>query len=158
MIYRTGYSLKSSGTERYIQVETILAFYEQKFINTGKYLLFEDESFIGEINSLNNVWICTPLENFNEAEKEEILTSLKHLKLPEQEARPTEFGFGIDRAENITYCEVVLKNHLYDIWFDGAKVARLGQDQQRNWVQLSGNSIPTSIIEEISQRIEDHYS
>lgn len=158
MIYRTGYSLKSTGSERYIQIETILAFYEQKFMNTGKHLLFEDENYIGDITSFNNEWVCTGLTNFSEVEKDEILTFLKQYKSPEQESRSSEFGFGIEREDNITYCEVILKNHLYDIWFDGSKAGRITQDKQWKWVQLLGTAIPASVLKEISQRIEDHYS
>lgn len=72
MVYRTGFLLQKDDIERYIQVETILAFYKQQFINTGKHLLFEDQTFIGNATFSDDHCILNGFNNFDQTEKKDI--------------------------------------------------------------------------------------
>lgn len=57
MAYRTGYLLSINGFEKYLQIESILAYFEQQYISTGKHLLYEDETFIGNVTILDGQYV-----------------------------------------------------------------------------------------------------
>ena len=82
MVHRTGYLFKEGDNERYIQVETILIFYKQEFISTGKHLLFEDETFIGHITASDGEYVTKGLAVLSEQEKAELILFLTLSKPP----------------------------------------------------------------------------
>lgn len=157
MVYRTGYVLIQSDSEHYIQVETELTFYRQKFVSTGKYLLFEDEDFIGDFVIQERNWACTGMSRFSNEEKDEILAFIKTIKVHPKNCS-SSFGFGLQLDDNIIYCEIIVKHNVYEIWFDGVSVAKIYQDEQYNWLQVLGKPLPVAAINDIAKRIENHYS
>ena len=158
MVHRTGYLFKKGDHERYIQVETILIFYKQEFISTGKHLLFEDETFIGHITASDGEYVTKGLAVLSEQEKAELILFLTLFKPPLYDPPASQFGFGIERDGNLTYCEVVLKKDLYEIWYDAELIAKLYQDEHFRWKQFSGERLQPSIVREITDRIQAHYS
>jgi len=158
MVHRTGYLLKKAGGERYIQVETILIFYKQEFISTGKHLLFENEAFIGHITVSDGEYLAKGLAVLSEEEKAELIRFLMLFTPPLYDPPASQFGFGIELDENLTYCEVVLANDLYEIWYDAKLTAKLYQDEHFRWKQFSGERLQPSVVREITDRIEAHYS
>ncbi len=159
MIYRTGFTLNNKGDERYIQVETILAFYEQQFISTGKHLLFEDEVFIGNITKDNDKYTLRGFENFDDVAKSGIEKFLRELIVPHQQELVSAFGFGIQSADELMLCEVILKDKgIYTVWMNGSQVAELKQDNKWNWHQLTGEKLRPSLLREITERVEGYYN
>lgn len=158
MVYRTGLLLQKGSVERYIQVETILAFYKQQFINTGKHLLFEDETFIGNATLTNDQYSLNGFDNFDQAEKDNIRAFLKDIIVPNQQALPSAFGFGLQFKGELTYCEVILNAGLYEIWFNNINIAVLSQNVKCIWLQVSGEAMPISILRNITTRIENYYN
>lgn len=159
MIYRTGFILSNNGLERYIQVETILAFYEQQFISTGKHLLFEDEMFIGNVTLNNDVYTLRGFENFDAAAKADIESFLRKLTVPHQQELISAFGFGIQSADELIFCEVILKDKgTYTVWMNGSQIAELTQDSQCKWHQLTGEKLRPSVFREITERVEGYYN
>ncbi|GAA4919728.1 hypothetical protein [Mucilaginibacter defluvii] len=159
MIYRTGFTLNDNGIERYIQVETILAFYEQQFVNTGKHLLFEDEMFIGNVTLDNVAYTLLGFDNFDDAAKAAIKKFLKELIVPHQQELMSAFGFGIQSADELIFCEVILKDKgIYTVWMNGSQVAELTQDSKCNWQQLTGEKLRSSVFREITEKVEGYYN
>lgn len=157
MVHKTGYLLKTDG-ERYIQVETIFVFYRQAFICAGKHLLFEEETFMGNFTVSEGIYSFKGSKSLTEGQKAELIVYLKDIKPPVFDAHAPQFGFGIQLDENLTYCEVIVNNEFYEIWYDAKPVAKLYQDEQYNWMQVSGKDLPPNVVREITGRIEDHYS
>lgn len=153
MVHKTGYLLKNDG-ERYIQVETIFVFYRQAFVSAGKHLLFEEETYMGNFTVLDGAYTFKGSTVLTEGQKAELIAYLKDLKPPVFDAQPSQFGFGIELDGNLTYCEVILSNDLYEIWYDGKLVAKLYQDEWFTWIQASGEPLPPSVVGEITGRIE----
>ena len=157
MVHRTGYMLKGDG-KRYSQVETILLFYRQKFVSSGKHLLFENETFIGNLTVRDGENVFNGVATLTDEEKAELLVYLKAFMPPDCDAHAPQFGFGIQLEGNLTYCEVLQQNDLYEIWYDGKPVAELSQNEQFSWQQVSGQHLAPSVFREITERIEGHYS
>jgi hypothetical protein len=157
MIYRTGLLLKKYNVERYIQVETILAYYNQQYINTGKHMLYEDESFIGNIVVSGETCSFSGFIDFEQYEKDDIENFLKGLIIPVQQDLPSAFGFGLQLNTQLTYCEVILNGGLYEIWIDGVSIAVLTQNSKCNWLQVSGEIILPSVLRKITKQIENYY-
>jgi len=158
MIYRTGLLLRKHNIERYIQVETILAYYNQKYINTGKHLLYEDESFIGNIIVSDEACSFSGFIDFDQYEKDDIENFLNCLIIPVQPDLPNAFGFGLQQNDQLTYCEVILNGGLYEIWIDGVSIAILVQNSKCNWLQVSGAIILPSVLRRIIYQIESYYN
>jgi len=158
MVYRTGFLLQKDDIERYIQVETILAFYKQQFINTGKHLLFEGETFIGNVIFSDDHCILNGFDNFDQSEKKDIRAFLGTLIIPHQKALASAFGFGLQIKDKLVYCEVILNMGLYEIWFNGINIAVLSQNAKCIWLQVSGNALPPSILRDIKKGIEKYYN
>jgi hypothetical protein len=158
MVYRTGLLLQKESIERYIQVETILAFYKQQFINTGKHLLFEDETFIGNATLTNDQYTLNGFDKFDQEEKDNIITFLKVLVVPQQQALTSAFGFGLQFNGELIYCEVILNAGLYEIWFNNINIAVLSQNAKCIWLQVTGEALPLSILRHITKRIESYYN
>lgn len=158
MVYRTGLLLKKYNVERYIQVETILAYYKQQYINTGKHVLYEDESFIGNIIVSGETCSFSGFIDFKQYEKDDIENFLKCLIIPVQPDLPSAFGFGLQQNNQLTYCEVILNGGLYEIWIDGVSIAVLTQNSKCNWLQVSGEIIQPSVLRKITKQIENYYN
>jgi hypothetical protein len=158
MFYRTGFLLQKDSIERYIQVETILAFYKQQLINTGKHLLFEDEILIGDATLSNDQYTLNGFDNFDQKEKDNIIAFLKVLVVPHQQALTSAFGFGLQFRDELIYCEVILNMGLYEIWFDNINIAVLSQNAKCIWLQVSGETLSPAILRDITNRIKSHYN
>lgn len=158
MVYRTGYLLSISGFEKYIQIESILAYYEQQYISTGKHLLYEDETFIGNVTILDGHYVFNVSNDFSTKAKSEIANYLKTLVIPHQPELTSAFGFGLQQSKELTFCEVILKAGQYEVWFNGSFAALLSQNDKCIWLQVSGKTLLPSILREIISRIESHYN
>ena len=66
-------------------------------------------------------------------------------------------GFGIAYGGEMIFCEAMMEEHSYEIYFDGKWMASLEHTDQLDWIQASGIILPHAIIEEIGERIESHY-
>lgn len=157
MVYRTGFLLSRHGMDRYIQVETILTYYEQQYISTGKHLLYLNEKFIGNVTFGDEQYAYNGLQNFDTEDKQQIGAFLSELIIPRQPDLALAFGFGLQQDEALFFCEVIMNVGLYEIWLNGANVAVLCQDPKCNWRQLSGTSLTASVLREITHRIENYY-
>jgi hypothetical protein len=58
-------------------------------------------------------------------------------------------GFGLAYAGRLIYCEAVMKDHQYDVHFDGNWVASIAHNEDWDWKQASGVILPGEIIDEI---------
>ena len=67
-------------------------------------------------------------------------------------------GFGIDYAGELKYCEAIMQDTSYDIYFDHEWIASIIHDDNWDWRLASGSILPQSIINEIGLRIESHYN
>ena len=158
MVYRTGYLLSFDGFEKYIQIESILAYYEQQYISTGKHLLYEDETFIGNVTILDGHYVFNVSNDFSAKAKSEIANYLKTLVIPHQPELTSAFGFGLQQSEELTFCEVILKAGQYEVWFNGSFTALLSQNDKCIWLQVSGEKLLPSVLREVIGRIENHYN
>lgn len=158
MIHRTGFLMANEGSERYIQVETNLVFYQEEYITTGKFLLFEDDVFIGSIHLNDNGFGLRELKHLTLAETKQLIQYLRDYTLPGQAACASSFGFGLEVKHNLVYCEILVKDHIYHVWFDGIHTAKLHQNENFGWIQMQPQLLPVTVLKEISDRIEDHYS
>lgn len=158
MVYRTGFLLNTDGKDRYIQVETILAYYEQQYISTGKHMLYLNEEFIGNVTFGDDTYTYNGLQDFNTGDKKQISDFLSALVIPKQPELALAFGFGLQQDDALIFCEVILNAGLYEIWLNGTNVAVLSQDPKCNWFQVSGDSIQPSKLREITRRIEGYYN
>lgn len=68
------------------------------------------------------------------------------------------FGFGIDYAGRLVYCEVTMKESRYEIFFDGIYVAEIQMNDEIEWSLTGGMILPQTIISEIGRRIHSRYS
>ncbi len=66
-------------------------------------------------------------------------------------------GFGLAYADELIFCEAVMKDNHYDVLFDGKWVASIAHNDDWDWMQASGVILPETIIEEIGLRIESNY-
>lgn len=73
------------------------------------------------------------------------------------EMQHPEIGFGMVYADELIYCEAVMKDNHYDVLFDGKWVASIAHNDDWDWIQASGVILPETIIEEIGLRIESNY-
>ncbi len=67
-------------------------------------------------------------------------------------------GFGIDYGGELKYCEAIMQETSYDIYFDREWIASIIHDDNWNWQLAAGAILPQSIINEIGLRIESHYN
>ncbi len=158
MIYRTGYLMNSNGFERYIQIESILAYYEQQYICTGKHLLYEEEIFIGNVTIMDGQYVFKGLDKFDTEAKNEIENYLQTLVIPHQPELVSAFGFGLQQNQELTYCEVILNSGQYEVWFNGKFAAVLSQNDRCIWLQVSGETMLPSVLREVVGRIENYYN
>ncbi len=69
------------------------------------------------------------------------------------------FGFGIQSADELIFCEVILKDKgIYTVWMNGSQAAELTQDSKCKWHQLTGEKLRPSILREITERVEGYYN
>lgn len=66
-------------------------------------------------------------------------------------------GFGLDYANELGYCEAVMKDDHYEVLFDGKWIASIAHNDEMQWMQASGVILPEAIIDEIGLRIESNY-
>lgn len=66
-------------------------------------------------------------------------------------------GFGLDYADELVYCEAVMKENHYEVLFDGKWIASVVHNDNMEWSQASGLILPESIIEQIGYRIDSNY-
>jgi len=66
-------------------------------------------------------------------------------------------GFGLDYANELVYCEAVMKENHYEVLFDGHWIASVVHNDEMEWSQASGTILPEAIIEEIGFRIDSNY-
>ena len=71
--------------------------------------------------------------------------------------RPS-IGFGITYGNEIKYCEAIMADTSYDIYFNGEWIASVAHNDSFEWMQDSGTILPQSIIDEIGLKIESHYN
>lgn len=157
MIHRTGFLMTDGGTERYIQVETNLVFYRGKYISSGEHLLFEDNTFIGNIHVNDNGFALKDLKNLTVGETKSLIYYLKNYTLPVQDSCTSNFGFGLEIKHSLIYCEVLVREHIYHVWFDSIHVAKLSQNENLSWIQMQSKLLPVTMLKEVSERIEKHY-
>jgi hypothetical protein len=67
------------------------------------------------------------------------------------------FGFGIDYANELMYCEVVMHHNHYEVLFNGAWRGTVAHTENFEWIQASGVILPQSIVDEIGLKIESQY-
>lgn len=158
MVYRTGFLLISPSVDRYIQVETILTYYERQYISTGKHLLYLDEEFIGNVTFGSEQYTYNGLNDFDPEERNRIGDFLSALIIPKQPELDLSLGFGLQQDQELIYCEVLLNAGLYEVWLNGANVAVLCQDPKCNWLHVSGEKLKPSLLREITNRIENYYN
>lgn len=158
MVYRTGVLISDNGVDRYIQVETILAYYQQQYITTGKHLAYEDETFIGNVIIEDQRCTFNGFGDFSQQALADIQAYLLQLIIPQQQDLAAAFGFGLQLHTDLILCEVILNTGLYEVWFDGRKVAGLSQNERCSWQQVAGERLLPSLIREITRRIENYYN
>jgi hypothetical protein len=66
-------------------------------------------------------------------------------------------GFGLVYADQLIYCEAVMKDNCYEVLFDGEWIASVAHNDDWDWMQASGVILPDEIIAEIGLRIENFY-
>lgn len=66
-------------------------------------------------------------------------------------------GFGLVYANQLIYCEAVMRDNEYDVLFDGNLVASIAHNENWDWMQASGVIMAEETIAEIGLRIESHY-
>jgi hypothetical protein len=66
-------------------------------------------------------------------------------------------GFGIEYANELIYCEAVMRDHYYDILFNSKWRASLEMTDIDTWTQVSGVTLPQTVIDEIGRKIQNHY-
>ncbi|QJD95490.1 hypothetical protein HH214_06180 [Mucilaginibacter robiniae] len=157
MLHRTGYSVYDQGNSKYIQVETVLVFYREKFIISGKHMLFEDTALIGNMSYTDNGLSMSGLERLTQSERLQLVAHIKNYVAPDQASCAPTFGFGLQIKDNVVYCEIIVTDHIYHVWFDGKKVGKLTQNERFNWLQMQSELLPAGTLREISDRIEKHY-
>lgn len=74
----------------------------------------------------------------------------------EETERPV-MGFGLDYANQLIYCEAVMKDDHYEVHFDGIWVAAIAHNDDWDWMQVSGVILPEETVAEIGLRIESFY-
>jgi hypothetical protein len=131
---------------------------KQQFINTGKHLLFEDETFVGNATFSNDQYALNGFDNFDQTEKDNIRAFLTVLVVPHQQALTCAFGFGLQFRGELIYCEVILNGELYEIWYNNINIALLSQSAKCIWLQVTGEALSPSILQEITKRIESYYN
>ncbi|MFB9843978.1 hypothetical protein [Mucilaginibacter ginsenosidivorans] len=66
------------------------------------------------------------------------------------------FGYAVQIATELRYCEVIMRDHAYEVVFRSA-FAEIQLDDNLNWQLTAGVPLPYSIITEIGHRIESVY-
>ena len=66
-------------------------------------------------------------------------------------------GFGLYYANELVYCEAVMKDNHYDVLFNGNWMASIVHNDDMDWIQASGTILTDAIINEIGFRIESNY-
>jgi hypothetical protein len=67
------------------------------------------------------------------------------------------FGFGIEYANELLFCEAVMQDDHYEVLFNGVWVGTVAHTEDFEWMQASGTILPQSIVDEIGLRIESNY-
>jgi hypothetical protein len=67
-------------------------------------------------------------------------------------------GFGIDYGNEIKYCEAIMADTSFDIYFNGEWIASIEHNDHFNWMQASGAILPQATIDEIGLKIESHHN
>jgi hypothetical protein len=63
------------------------------------------------------------------------------------------FGYAVQTAIELTYCEVVMQDHAFEIVFKES-VAEVQLDDQFQWRLTAGIPLPNHLIAEIGKKIE----
>lgn len=66
-------------------------------------------------------------------------------------------GFGLEYANQLVYCEAVMKDNEYDVLFNDHWVASIAHNEDWNWMEASGVILAEETIAEIGLKIESHY-
>jgi hypothetical protein len=66
-------------------------------------------------------------------------------------------GFGLEYANQLIYCEAIMRDDEYDLLFDGKWTASIAHNDEWDWMQASGVILPQDTIAEIGLKIESHY-
>ncbi len=66
------------------------------------------------------------------------------------------FGYGVQMATELRYCEVVMYDHAYEVVFQ-TSFAEIQLDENFNWQLTAGVPLPFSTIAEIGRKIESIY-
>jgi hypothetical protein len=157
MIEKTGYLLSTGKQERYIQIESLLIFFHERFISAGKHHIIEGEYNIGTISINEQVWSYSGLETLSDAEREELFDFIKHYQYTIKREIVQSFGLALELDNNLTYCEVLFKDGAYDICFDGKTVGRINQDENHQWIQTEGSTLSDLTVQTITNRLEEYY-
>jgi len=66
-------------------------------------------------------------------------------------------AFGLTYAGELIFCEVVMHEHHYELFFDGEPKGTIEHDDNWQWIQVSGSLLSLGVIKEIGFRIESYY-
>ncbi|NCD68262.1 hypothetical protein [Mucilaginibacter agri] len=66
-------------------------------------------------------------------------------------------GFGLDYANQLIYCEVIMRDNYYDVLFNGELTASIAHNVDWDWLQTSGVILNDETIAEIGLKIERYY-
>lgn len=64
------------------------------------------------------------------------------------------FGFALEYGGELIYCEVVMCDTGYDIYFNNVWTASIAHTEDFTWIQSSGVILPQNIIDEIGLKAE----
>lgn len=67
------------------------------------------------------------------------------------------FGFGIGYGDGLMYCEVIMDQSSYDVYFNSRWMMTLTYTEDFSWIQAAGIILPQAIAVEIGLRIEHAY-
>ena len=85
-----------------------------------------------------------------------VLSIGKLLLVLDMENNPVT-GFGLSYNEELIYCEAVMTDEGYEILFNGNWRARIELNEIDIWMLAAGAPLPQTIIDEIGNKIEEHY-
>ena len=158
MVSKARFSILQNGIERHLQIESPLSFFQTRFLYKSKHTLFEGGRRIGFISSRNGGLVYRGVVPFSNDELSILFDFISTCESTLNQSLPPSFGFGIELNNNLSYCEVLIKDGLYDIWFDGKIAARLSLDGSCHWVQLMGANLKKEVVKTITDRVEAHFS
>ena len=67
------------------------------------------------------------------------------------------FGFGLEYAGDLVYCETVMQDDHYEVLFNGVWIGTVEHTEDFEWIRPSGAILPQSIVDEIGFRIVSQY-